>query len=64
MYNLIVIYAKSDHNNKSIIEIRGGMIMKKLISLLLMSILMVGILAACGTGGEEAENAGIVIKRY
>ena len=32
--------------------------MKKLISLLLMSILMVGILAACGTGGEEAENAG------
>ena len=32
--------------------------MKKLISLLLMGILMVGILAACGTGGEEAENAG------
>ena len=32
--------------------------MKKLISLLLMGILMIGILAACGTGGEEAENAG------
>jgi arginine/lysine/histidine transporter system substrate-binding protein len=32
--------------------------MKKLISLLLMSILLVGILAACGTGGEEAKNTG------
>lgn len=32
--------------------------MKKLISLLLMSILLVGILAACSTGGEETDTAG------
>ena len=32
--------------------------MKKIDLILLMSILMVGILTACGTGGEEAENAG------
>lgn len=38
--------------------------MKKLISLLLMSILVMGILAACGTGGEEAKMQAIVIKKY
>src|SRR3954449_11344343 len=32
--------------------------MKKIISLLLMSILIAGVLAACGSDGEESNNAG------
>ena len=37
---------------------RGGVILKKVISIFMMSILILGMLAACGTAGKESDQAG------